>query len=114
MTLFREVLVDVLSGRSRSRRGKRNVLLSRASWHSIWRPDKGHKADEHNRARLRLTRSDRFYDGELLCGVGGPQWHHEPATHFQLFDQRWRDILVSSGHDDYVERTAFRPTVVAV
>ena len=51
-------------------------------WHSIRRPGKGHKADEHNGARLRLTRCDLFYHGELLCGVGGPQWHYEPATHF--------------------------------
>jgi hypothetical protein len=82
--------------------------------HSIPGPGKGHKAYEDNGARLRLTRCDLFYDGELLCGVGGPQRHYEPATHFELLDQRRRDMLECSCHDHCVERTAFQPTVVAV
>ena len=56
------------------------VFVSVQWWHSIQRPGKRHKADEHNGARLRLTRCDLFYHGELRCGVGGPQWHYKPAT----------------------------------
>src|ERR1700730_9062804 len=91
-----------------------NAIAETGLRHSIRRPGKGHKADEHNGARLRLIRCDLFYDGELLRGVGGSQWHYEPATHFELLDQRRRDMLECSSHDHCVKGTAFRPTVVAV
>ena len=51
---------------------------------------------------------------ELLCSVRVPQWHYEPTTGFELLDQRRRDMLKCSCHYDCVERTAFRPPLVAV
>ena len=81
---------------------------------SIRRPGKRHKADEHSGTRLRLTRCDLFYDGELLSGTGRPQWHYEPTTHFELLDQWRRDMLKCSCHDDCVERAPFRSAVVTV
>src|SRR5512143_3046984 len=82
--------------------------------HLILRPGKGHKAYEDNGARLRLTRCDLFDDRELLCGGRGSQRHDEPATHFELLDQRRRYMPECGCHDNCIERTTLRPAMVTV
>ena len=75
---------------------------------------KGHEFYEDNGAHTRLTRCDLFHNGELLWRIGRPQGHNEPATHFELLNQRRWD-MPKCGCDDYcVERTAFRPSVITV
>jgi hypothetical protein len=46
--------------------------------------------------------------------IGRPQWHDEPATHLELLNQRRRDMPKRGCHDHGVERTAFRPPLIAV
>ena len=69
---------------------------------------------EDNRARPRLTWCDLFDNGELLCRIAKSQRHDEPATHFELLNQRRRDMLKCRCHDHGVERTAFRPPLITV
>src|SRR5215471_9304815 len=87
------------------------------NWHShrsILGPGEGHEAHEGNGAHSRFTRRDLFNHGELLWRFNGPQRHDKPATHFELFNQRRRD-MPKCGRDDYcVERTAFQPSVITV
>ena len=87
------------------------MLLRR---HSIRRPGKGDKTDQHNGARFRLAICDLFYDGELLNAVGRPQRHYEPAARSELLDQWRRDMLECSRHNYCIEGTALPPTLVAV
>ena len=69
---------------------------------------------EDNGAHTRLTRCDLFDNGELLWRFGRPEGHDEPATHFELLNQRRRDMPKCRCHDHCVERTAFRPSVITV
>src|SRR5437660_2286536 len=75
---------------------------------------KGHKGYEGNGARPRLTRCDFFDNGELLWRMGRPQRHDEPTAHFELLNQRWRDMVKCGRHDYGVERTTFRPSEITV
>src|SRR6476620_2483386 len=82
--------------------------------HSIPRSGKGHEVYEDNGAHPRLTRCDLFDNGELLWRIGRPQRHNEPATHFELLNQRRRDMPKCGCHDHGVKRTAFRPSLITV
>ena len=82
--------------------------------HSILGAGKGHELYEDNGTHPRLTRVDLFDNGELLWRIGRPQGHDEAATHFELLDQRWRDMPKCGCDDDCVERTAFRPSLITV
>src|SRR6516165_2855850 len=83
-------------------------------WHSILGPGKGYKVYEGNRAHPRLTRCDLFYNGELLCRIRRSQRHDEPSAHFELFNERRRDMVKCGCHDRCVERTTFRPSKITV
>src|SRR5262245_45694096 len=81
---------------------------------SILGPGEGHEAHKGNGEHPRFTWRDLFNHGELLWRFNGPQRHDKPATHFELFNQRRRD-MPKCGRDDYrVERTAFQPSVITV
>src|SRR6516165_2741495 len=91
-------------------RSKNLLAFSR----SILGPGEGHEAHEGNGALPCFTWRDLFDHGELLWRFNGPQRHDKPATHFELFNQRRRD-MPKCGRDDYcVERTAFQPSVIPV
>src|SRR5262249_61834035 len=87
------------------------------TWHShrsILAPGERHEAHKGNGAHPRFTWRDLFNHGELLWRFNGPQRHDKPTTHFELFNQRRRD-MPKCGRDDYcVERTAFQPSVITV
>src|SRR3974390_807230 len=88
----------------------RTVLLSAF----VLRPGKGHKAYGDNGARLRLPRCDLFDDRELLHAGRESQRHDEQAAHFELLDQRRRDMPECSCHDNCIERAALRPAIITV
>ena len=91
-----------------------NLLPAWGHKGSILGPGEGHEAHEGNGAHPRFTWRDLFNHGELLWRFNGPQRHDKPATHFELFNQRRRD-MPKCGRDDYrVERTAFQPSVITV
>src|SRR5262249_34126591 len=91
-----------------------NLLPAGGHKGSILGPGEGHEAHEGNGAHPRFTWRDLFNHGELLWRFNGPQRHDKPATHFELFNQRRRD-MPKCGRDDYcVERTAFQPSVITV
>ena len=97
--------------------GEECQLQTKGLWccrHSILGPCKGHELHEDNGPHTRLARCDLFDNGELLWRMGRPQRHDEPATHFELPNQRRRDMPKCGSHDDCVERTAFRPSVITV
>src|SRR5262245_59148170 len=91
-----------------------NLLPAGGHKGSILGPGEGHEAHKGNGAHPRFTWRDLFNHGELLWRFNGPQRHDKPATHFELFNQRRRD-MPKCGRDDYcVERTAFQPSVITV
>ena len=75
---------------------------------------KGTKRTRIMGSHLRLTRCDLFDNGEPLWRIGRPQRHYKPATHFELFDQRPRDMPKRGCYDHGVEGTAFRPSLITV
>jgi hypothetical protein len=115
------VLITMVdSGHVRSDSGQQRtasqakIFIRRCCPHSILGPGKRHEANEGNGAHPRLTRCDLFDDGELLWGMGRPQRHDQPATHFELLNQRRRDMPKRGCHDHSVERTAFQPSMITV
>ena len=65
--------------------------------------------------RIRLSLGAIFWITVSCCGgIDRPQGHDEPATHFELLNQRRRDMPKCGCHDHCVERTAFRPSVITV
>src|SRR6516162_11278086 len=85
-----------------------------ASHSSILGPGEGHEAHEGSGAHPRFTWRDLFDHGELLWRFNGPQRHDKPATHFELFNQRRRNVPNCSRDDYCIERTAFPPSVITV
>jgi len=85
-----------------------------ASHSSILGPGEGHEAHEGSGAHPRFTWRDLFDHGELLWRFNGPERHDKPATHFELFNQRRRDMPKCGRDDCCVERTAFQPSVITV
>jgi ABC transporter substrate binding protein len=115
------MIVRIQRGMSASPRKRTNGQTrpqhSQKNWHShrsILGPGEGHEAHKGNGAHPRFTWRDLFNHGELLWRFNGPQRHDKPPTHFELFNQRRRD-MPKCGRDDYcVERTAFQPSVITV
>jgi len=46
--------------------------------------------------------------------MGRPQRHDDPTAHFELLNQRRRDMVKCGGYDHCVKRTAFRPSEITV
>ena len=46
--------------------------------------------------------------------MGRPERHNEPTVHFELLNQRRRDVVKRSRHDHCVETTTFWPSEITV